>query len=134
MYLAAQSRQSLYQQLGGDDGIRALVKEFYDIAEQDPEARELHLLHLRGAGIAQSREEQFNYLCGFFGGPQYYVMKHGHSRLAQIHEHVPIGPEMRDLWLRCMARAIGKLGIGDDLACMMMRNFTTAAEAARNMD
>lgn len=134
MYFAAQKKQSLYWKLGGDDGIRALVKEFYDIVEQDEEARELHLLHLQGAGIAQSREEQFNYLCGFFGGPQYYVMKHRHSRLKQIHEHVPIGPEMRDLWLRCMAKAIEKVGIGDDLARMVMRNFTAAAETARNMD
>ncbi|SIT07396.1 group II truncated hemoglobin [Paracoccus saliphilus] len=134
MYFAAQEKQSLYQKLGGDDGIRALVKEFYDIVERDEEAGELHLLHLQGAGIAQSREEQFNYLCGFFGGPQYYVMKHRHSRLKQIHEHVPIGPEMRDLWLRCMAKAIEKMGIGDDLARMVMRNFTTAAETARNLD
>ncbi|MDP0926358.1 group II truncated hemoglobin [Paracoccus onubensis] len=134
MYYAAQQKQSLYDKLGGEDGIRALVEEFYDIVEQDEAAKELHLLHLQGAGVAHSREEQFNYLCGFFGGPQYYVMKHRHSRLKDIHEHVPVGPEMRDLWLECMKKAIANLGIDGDLASLLMRHFSTAAETARNMD
>ncbi|MDQ7264038.1 group II truncated hemoglobin [Paracoccus sp. PS-1] len=134
MYFAAQRKQSIYQQLGGDEGIRALVKEFYDIVEQDEDARELHLLHLQGAGVAHSREEQFNYLSGFFGGPQYYVMKHRHARLKEIHAHVPIGPQMRDLWLRCMAKAIDRRGIDGELAAVLMRHFTTAAESSRNMD
>lgn len=134
MHFAAQKRQSLYDQLGGDDGVRALVKTFYDIVEQDEDAADLLRLHLEGAGVANSREEQFNFLCGFFGGPQYYVMKHRHSRLRQIHEHVPIGPEMRDLWLRCMERALAQQGIGGELALTLMRHFTTAAETARNRD
>ena len=134
MYYAAQQKQSLFDKLGGEDGIRALVKEFYDIIEQDEAAKDLHLLHLNGAGVAHSRDEQFNYLCGFFGGPQYYVMKHRHSRLKTIHEHVPIGPEMRDLWLQCMEKAIARVDIDQNLAGQLMRHFTTAAETARNMD
>lgn len=134
MYFAAQKKQSIFEQLGGEKAIRALVKEFYDIVEQDPDARELHLLHLQGAGVANSREEQFNYLCGFFGGPQYYVMKHRHARLKEIHAHVPIGSDMRDLWLQCMSKAIGKQGIEAELAALLMRHFTTAAENSRNLD
>lgn len=125
---------SLYERLGGDVGVRALVETFYDIIEQDEDAKELHLLHLRGFGVAHSREEQFNYLCGFFGGPQYYVMQHGHSRLKEIHEHVPIGPEMRDLWLTCMARAVAQRGIDEPLAALLMRHFKAAAETARNLN
>ena len=134
MYFAEQKKQSLHEKLGGDEGIRILVKEFYDIIEQDEDARALHLLHLQGAGVAHSRAEQFNYLCGFFGGPQYYVMKHRHSRLKEIHEHVPIGPDMRDLWLKCMEKAIRNVGIDRDLARTLMRHFTTAAETTRNRD
>ncbi len=127
-------KQSLYEQIGGEVELRALVEAFYDIIEQDDDAKELHLLHQRGFGVAHSREEQFNYLSGFFGGPQYYVMQHGHSRLKEIHEHVPIGPEMRDLWLTCMARAIARRGFSDQLAAALMRHFKVAAETARNLD
>jgi hemoglobin len=131
---AARGQKSAYERLGGDEGLRALVEAFYDIIEQEGYAAELHLLHRRGFGVAHSREEQFNYLSGFLGGPQRYLMKHGHARLKEIHEHVPIGPEMRDLWLRCMGEAIGRVGLDDELASLLMRHFKAAAETARNMD
>ena len=134
MYFAGQNKDSLFARLGGEAGVRALVERFYDIIEQDPAARPLLDLHLQGAGVAHSRAEQFSYLCGFFGGPQHYVMRHGHSRLREIHAHVLIGPALRDLWLACMARAIEDRGIAADLAAQMMRHFTVAAEASRNRD
>ncbi len=134
MYFAGQKKDSLFTRLGGEEGVRALVETFYDIIEQDVAARPLHELHLQGAGVANSRAEQFNYLCGFFGGPQHYVMRHGHARLREIHEHVPIGPEMRDMWLDCMVKAIDQRGIEPELAAQLMRHFKVAAEASRNRD
>ncbi|MBA3446205.1 MAG: group II truncated hemoglobin [Pseudaminobacter sp.] len=134
MHAVTAEKQSLYQSLGEEAGVRALVEAFYDTIEQDPDAAELHLLHLRGHGVAHSREEQFNYLSGFLGGPSYYVQKHGHSRLREIHEHVPIGAAMRDLWLKCMERAADKVGVPGDLRPALMLHLARAAESARNMD
>ena len=134
MYFAGQKKDSLFTRLGGEAGVRAQVETLYDIIEQDAAARPLHELHLQGAGVANSRAEQFNYLCGFFGGPQHYVMRHGHARLREIHEHVPIGPEMRDMWLDCMVKAIDQRGIEPELAAQLMRHFKVAAEASRNRD
>lgn len=134
MLIAAQHKQSLFHQIGGEDGVRALVETFYDIIEQDAAAAPLLRLHQQGHGVANSRVEQFNYLCGFFGGPQYYVMKHRHARLREIHEHVPIGPEMRDMWLDCMRKAIDQRAIAPALAAQLMTHFTRAAEISRNMD
>ncbi|WP_269931105.1 group II truncated hemoglobin [Aminobacter sp. HY435] len=127
-------RPSLFVELGGEEAIRKLVEVFYDIVEQDEDARPLHVLHLRGHGVAHSREEQFNYLCGFFGGPSYYVQKHGHSRLKEIHEHVEIGPDLRDLWLKCMRKAIEKADLPANYREMVMRHFGFAAETTRNRD
>ena len=126
--------RSLFLEIGGEEGIRHLVKVFYDIVEQDEEAAPLHVLHLRGHGLAHSREEQFNYLCGFFGGPSYYVQKHGHSRLKEIHEHVEIGPELRDLWLNCMLKAVAKAELPERYRDLVMRHFGFAAETTRNRD
>lgn len=134
MYFAAQRENSIFVQLGGEPGVRALITRFYDIIEQDSIAKPLHLLHLQGAGVAHSRDEQFNYLCGFFGGPQYYVMKHRHARLKEIHAHVPIGAELRDLWLLCMQRAVNDCNIAPELAAVVMQHFGKAAETSRNME
>jgi len=131
---ATRRQPSAYERLGGDNGVRALVEAFYDIIEQEEYAADLHLLHRRGFGVAHSREEQFNYLSGFLGGPQRYVMKHGHARLKEIHEHVPIGPEMRDLWLRCMKDAMDRIGLDVELSALLTRHFKAAAETSRNMD
>ena len=125
---------SLYEAIAEDDGLSRLVRAFYDIIEQAPEAQELHLLHRRGHGIAHSRIEQFDYLSGFLGGPQHYVQRHGHSRLREIHDHVPIGPDMRDLWLKCMMKAVAVAGITEPTASLLMQHLTRAAEIARNQD
>jgi hemoglobin len=125
-------RPSMFADLGGEEAVRRLVEAFYDIVEQEPEAEPLHRLHLRGHGVAHSREEQFNYLCGFFGGPSYYLQKHGHSRLREIHAHVDIGPELRDLWLACMRRAFDRAGFPPAQGDGAMRFFGFAAETARN--
>lgn len=127
-------KPSLYEAIGGGDGLDRLVQAFYDIIEQDADAQELHLLHRRGHGVAHSRIEQFDYLSGFLGGPQHYVRRHGHSRLREIHEHVPIGPQMRDIWLKCMARAVAEVGIAEPTASQLMQHLTRAAEIARNQD
>ncbi len=37
--------QSLYDLIGGKDGILKLVKLFYDTFETNPEGHKLHLLH-----------------------------------------------------------------------------------------
>src|SRR3954466_991097 len=97
--------RSLYDELS-EDKLRVLVETFYDIIEKDPAAEELHLLHIRGHGLAHSRAEQFRFLSGFFGGAKLYVEKFGHANLKKIHEHMEIGPSLRKLWLDCMARAV----------------------------
>ena len=132
--MTSPGKLSLYEAIGGDDGLGRLVQAFYDIIEQDEDAQELHLLHRRGHGVAHSRIEQFDYLSGFLGGPQHYVRRHGHSRLREIHEHVPIGPDMRDLWLKCMTRAVAIAAITEPTAGRLMEHLARAAEIARNQD
>lgn len=126
------SRTTIYESLG-EDGVRALVKAFYDVIEQEPDARALHLLHLRGSGMSHARTQQFEFLSGFLGGPRLYVERQGHSHLREIHAHVPIDAEMRDLWLRCMSRALDQTEVPADLRETLMRHFTRAAEMVRNL-
>ncbi len=126
------SHQSLYDLIGGEEGILKLVNVFYDIVETNPEGHKLHLLHLRGNGIAHSRVEQFNFLSGFLGGPKLYVEKHGHSNVRSMHEHVEINSEAKEIWLKCMSMAIDNIGIAPTIKDKLMSNFTAIAERLVN--
>ncbi len=128
------SKQSLYDQIGGEDGVQKLVKVFYDIVETQPEGHQLHVLHLRGNGIAHSRVEQFNFLSGFLGGPKLYIEKHGHSNVREMHEHVEINNASKDAWLKCMDMAIDDVGIAPETKSKLMHNFTVIAERLVNRD
>jgi len=126
------TRQTLYNLVGGDAGVKKLVQVFYDIVETNPEGHKLHLLHLRGNGVAHSRVEQFNFLSGFLGGPKLYVEQHGHSNVRTMHEHIEITSESKDIWLKCMSMAIDAIGMEASTKDKLMNNFTVAAERLVN--
>ncbi|MFA6179632.1 MAG: group II truncated hemoglobin [Candidatus Methylopumilus sp.] len=128
----ATARTSLYDLIGGEAGVHSLVKAFYDIVETNPEGHKLHLLHLRGSGVAHSRIEQFNFLSGFLGGPKLYSEKYGHSNVRTMHEHVEINAEAKDIWLKCMAMAIDEVGLASTAKDQLMGNFTVVAERLVN--
>lgn len=70
--------QSLYELLGGEMGVRALVDRFYDLMDSAPEAKDIRALH--AVSLKQSREKLFMFLSGWSGGPQLYLEKFGHPR------------------------------------------------------
>ena len=121
-----------YQRIGGEAGIRRLVKMFYDLVESDPAGAPLVVLHNRGHGLAHAREAQFEFLSGFLGGPQLYVERHGHSNVRKMHEHLEIGTIERDSWLICMDKALTKTGADAESHRLLMTHFTRVAEALRN--
>lgn len=125
---------SLYEAIGGESAIKQLVQVFYDLVETDPEAHLLHLLHLRGNGIAHSRLEQFNFLSGFLGGPKLYVEKHGHSNVRKMHEHLEITLAGKDIWLKCMEMAIDQIGVDAGIKHKLMKNFITVANQLVNVN
>lgn len=124
----------LYDRLGGENGIRALVEAFYDIVEKEADGQLLHILHLRGHGVAHARIEQVNFLSGFLGGPRLYVEKYGHSNVRKMHEHVEINSEARDAWLKCMAMAIDRIALTADIKEALMTHFTRVATMLKNKD
>ncbi|MFL9711680.1 group II truncated hemoglobin [Methylobacillus sp. Pita1] len=129
-----QKKGSLYNRIGGEEGLRKLVETFYDIIEFEPQGRGLHILHLRGHGVAHSRIEQFNFLSGFLGGPQLYIEKYKHSNVREMHAHVEIDATTRDLWLVCMSVAIDRVGLPTDVKDDLMTNFTRVAFQLKNKD
>ncbi|MBL4628552.1 MAG: group II truncated hemoglobin [Roseicyclus sp.] len=107
--------QSALDQIGGEDALQRLVTRFYDLMESDPALYALHRLHFRGHGLSLTREEQFNFLCGFLGGRRYYQERHGHMDLREIHAHVPIRKADAEMWLALMDRALADCGMSGDV-------------------
>ena len=95
---------TLYEAIGGDAAVKALVKRFYDLMDTLPEARNCRAIHPEN--LQDSEAKFYEYLTGYLGGPPVYVEKYGHPRLRSRHFGAAIGPAERDEWLLCFSRAL----------------------------
>jgi hemoglobin len=95
---------TLYDAIGGDLKVRALVRRFYELMDTLPEAARCRAIH--PPSLDGSEAKLYDYLTGYLGGPPVYVEKYGHPRLRSRHFGASIGPEERDEWLLCFRRAL----------------------------
>ena len=96
-------KPSVYDALGGEAAVRALVRRFYELMDSLPEAAAARRVHPES--LERAREKLFEYLTGWLGGPPLYTSKYGHPRLRQRHLHAAIGREEIEAWLLCFHRA-----------------------------
>ena len=121
---------SLYELIGGETGLRALVERFYDVMDSAPEAAQIRALHPKI--LKQSREKLFVFLSGWSGGPSLYIEKYGHPRLRQRHMPFPIGKAERDQWLWCMDKALAESPFDTQLTEYLKGRFTEIANSMQN--
>ncbi|WP_321347002.1 group II truncated hemoglobin [Halopseudomonas oceani] len=95
-----------YQAAGGIDGIRLLVDDFYQEMDSWEGAQELRALH--APDLASARAKLTAFLSGWLGGPRLFQQQYGGISIPAFHAKWDVGPELRDQWLECMARAIAK--------------------------
>ena len=129
--MAATSFQTPYDRIGGEAGVRMLVKTFYDLVETEPEGAPLRVMHNEGNGLAHAREAQFMFLSGFLGGPQLYVEQYRHSNVKQMHAHLAVGAVEAQSWLSCMEKALART-TDAETAGVLMKTFTRVAGALIN--
>ncbi len=101
-----EERVSLYAAIGGEDTVRRLVRRFYVLMDELPEAKACRDIH--PASLEGSERKLFEYLSGWLGGPPLYVEKYGHPMLRRRHFVAPIGPAERDGWLLCFETALAE--------------------------
>lgn len=121
---------SLYDLIGGETKLRALVDRFYDIMDSSSEAGNIRAFHAKS--LHQSREKLFMFLSGWSGGPALYVEKYGHPRLCQRHMPFAIGEVERDQWLWCMNKALDESGLLPAVAEHLKNRFAEVADFMRN--
>ncbi|MAA79196.1 MAG: globin [Deltaproteobacteria bacterium] len=91
---------SIYEYLGGEKTVRSLAYRFYDLMDTLEEVKELRAIH--PTSLEESKEKFFQFLSGWFGGPQLYVQQYGHPRLRMRHMPFPIDKKARNSWMHCM--------------------------------
>jgi len=121
---------SIYQLVGGEQGLRSLVDRFYDLMDSAPEASNIRALH--PLSLERSREKLFMFLSGWSGGPALYVEHYGHPRLRQRHLPFSIGSRERDEWLWCMRHALDEAQIPPTIASYLKERFAEIADFMRN--
>ena len=121
---------SLYELLGGETGVHALVDRFYDLMDSSPEAKDIRVLH--AASLKRSREKLFMFLSGWSGGPQLYIQEFGHPKLRMRHMPFAIGERERDQWLWCMERAVDAGDFHPSVVEHLKKRFYEVADFMRN--
>ena len=121
---------TVYEQLGGQEGLRQIVDRFYDLMSELPETQTILALHPND--LTDSRNKLFKFLSGLFGGPSLYIEEYGHPRLRARHLPFPIGKDERDQWLLCMNRALDELVGDSELVSQLKTTFFRTADHMRN--
>ena len=119
-----------FVRLGGEGGVRALVDRFYDLMDLEPAYAEIRAMH--PGTLDGSRDKLFWFLCGWLGGPDLYVQRHGHPRQRARHLPYAIGIRERDQWMACMIQALHEQQIDETLAERLAESFFGTADWMRN--
>ena len=122
--------ETVYDRIGGEEAVRRLVDRFYDLMDELEEAEDVRALH--ADSLKSSRRKLFEFLSGFFGGPQLYQQKYGHPRLRARHLPFEIGEAERDQWMLCMRRAIDEEIDDDYVENYLEQTFARVAAHMQN--
>lgn len=117
-----------YEELGGDERVRALADRFYDVVESS--APVLRAMLPRDTSV--SRQKLYEFLSGWTGGPPLYWERHGHPALRMRHAPFVIGEFEAREWSRCMDEAIGSVVGTGELASFLSRELGRAAAQLQN--
>ncbi len=123
-------RSELYERVGGEAGVRALVDRFYDFMDTLPEARDIRALH--PPTLDGSRDKLHWFLVGWLGGPPLYIERFGHPRLRARHLPFSIGARERDQWMMCMTRAVDDQIADGDVRAVLVGALGPLADHMRN--
>lgn len=121
--------KTLYENMGGENGIRRLVERFYHHMDSLAETKAVRDMH---RDLAVSKEKLFCFLSGWSGGPQLFIERYGHPMLRARHLPFSIGNAERDQWLHCMRLAISDVGYPAPLDRELMNAFGRVADHMRN--
>jgi hemoglobin len=124
------ARQSPYEMLGGEAGLRTLVDRFYEVMDTAPEAAVIRAMH--ASDLAPMRQRLFEFLSGWLGGPPLFSERTGSVCITGAHKPFKIGEAERDEWLFCMNKALADTGVSAEVQQMLKNPLFGIANFLRN--
>jgi len=125
-------RPTLYDQVGGDAGVRKLVQRFYDEMDSNPAAAEVRQMH--PSDLQSSIDKLYEFLSGWLGGPPLYIQKRGHPRLRRRHMPFAINSDSARQWMLCMTIAVNDTELSAPTRALLLQRFGQVADFMRNRD
>jgi hemoglobin len=119
-----------YERIGGEEKIRALVRRFYELMDELPEAYGIRKMHAES--LDGSADKLFKFLSGWMGGPQLFVQEFGEPFLRRRHFPFAIGESEREQWLLCMDQALNDVVEDEALRRELSMAFAKVADHMRN--
>jgi len=123
------SGDASFQAAGGQEGIFALVDNFFDRMGSDQRFSTIWNLHPEDKSI--SRDKLARFLCGWLGGPRLYNEKYGAIGIPRVHAHLAIATAERDQWLTCMSESVAEQPFAPEFKKYLMEQLFVPAEAVR---
>jgi len=100
------AQETLYERLGGHDGIRAVVDDFYDRLLADDDIGRF----FEGSNLEKLRRTQTDFLCEAAGGPETYDAE----PIREAHIDVPFTPEHIQRAVELLYRSLEAFDVPDD--------------------
>ncbi|GGW91317.1 MULTISPECIES: globin [Streptomyces] len=120
--------QTFYEQVGGEDTFRRLVRRFYEGVAEDPLLRPMY----PEEDLGPAEERLVLFLMQYWGGPRTYSENRGHPRLRMRHAPFTVDRAAHDAWLRHMRDAVDSLGLTEDHRTQLWNYLTYAAASMIN--
>lgn len=122
---------SLYDAIGGEEGVARLVSASVRILRTDPGVAHLRAIH-QDAHLATYECHLREYLSGWLGGPPLYLERHGVPMLRERHRERRIPRELMLEWVRMMRLAVAET-VEDPAAALRLEGaFSRMAESFVN--
>ena len=125
------TKTTLYDMIGGEEGVHRLTRRFYELMDELPEAAACRRIH--PPSLSGSEEKLFEYLPGWLGGPPLFVEKRGPPMLRARHLPVKIGDEEISGWLLCFHRAWAEQVTSPQLSEIVLPRIEALAQHMRNI-
>ncbi|MET7637840.1 globin [Streptomyces sp. NPDC005438] len=94
--------QTFYEQVGGEETFRRLVRRFYEGVADDPVLRPMY----PEEDLGPAEERLVLFLMQYWGGPRTYSDQRGHPRLRMRHAPFKVDRAAHDAWLHHMREAV----------------------------
>ena len=100
------TEETLYERLGGHDGIRAVVDDFYDRLLDDDELGSF----FAHADMEKLRQTQTDFLCEAAGGPEIYDA----APVREAHLHIPFTPDHIQRAIELLYEALSEYDVPEE--------------------